>query len=189
MKNDFRYWLLAMFLVVTGCAKLETAAEPLKVIWGSSTRALQNARRDAIKKNFQCTPDECFAAVLKLTEPPPKPKYEDPEKVKKEAPQPLLSVGFGKKEEEVKVEGEDPAIEDDQPKRNYLELFIKDTDQRFLVVMGIPGCVNTTEVGIFVTSLEQGAGIEISSLSTIAKIKAAEIVFEELQKSFLPQGE
>lgn len=176
-----------MSLAVTGCAKLERAAEPLKVIWGSSTRALQNARRDAIKKNFQCSPDECFAAVLKLTEPPPKPKYEDPEKVKKEAPQPLLSVGFGKKETE--VEGEDPAVKDEQSKRNYLELFIKDADQRFVIVMGIPGCVNTTEVGIFVTSLEQGAAIEISSLSTIAKIKAAEIVFEELQKSFLPQGE
>lgn len=50
--------------------------------------------------------------------------------------------------------------------------------------MGIPGSVNTTEVGVFFTPrANAGTLVEVTSLSTHAKT-AAEIVFEQLGKEF-----
>ena len=41
--------------------------ETVKVIWGSSTRALEEARGEALSKTFHCSVDECFNSVIKLT--------------------------------------------------------------------------------------------------------------------------
>ena len=120
---------------------IEGGIETAKTIWGSSTRALEEARKDALRKTYETNFTECFDAVL--------------------------------------------TIADDA---DYL-VFIKDRNKRHLVVMGIPGNVDTTEVGIFFAELEGlKTEVEITSLSTTAKEKVAAVVFENLDKKFKPAG-
>ncbi len=64
------------------------------------------------------------------------------------------------------------------------ETFQKDRVRGILVVMGVPGNVDTTEVGIFFVEMRNGVRIEISSLSTAAKEKVAKAVFRELGLKF-----
>ena len=47
-----------------GCAQI---IETTKVIWGSSTRALEYARKDAISKTYLCSLNNCFDVVLSLS--------------------------------------------------------------------------------------------------------------------------
>ncbi len=64
------------------------------------------------------------------------------------------------------------------------EVFIKDRVKGYIVVMGIAGNIETTEVGIFLTEVTGGTKIELSSLSSSAKEKAAEALFRELSLRF-----
>lgn len=64
------------------------------------------------------------------------------------------------------------------------ETFQKDRVRGFLVVMGIEGNIDTTEVGIFFQEIPGGIRIEVSSLSTSAKEKAAKVIFRELNLKF-----
>ena len=71
------------------------------------------------------------------------------------------------------------AIED-----NKYVVFQKDEVKGYIVVMGIPGYVNTTEVGIFFDELSDNeTRIELSSLSTNAKRAAAKALFKGLDKA------
>lgn len=64
----------------------------------------------------------------------------------------------------------------------FYEVFIRDRIKSLIIVMGIEGNVDTTEVGIFFSRLSpQMTKIEISSLSTTAKEKVARAVFAELE--------
>lgn len=138
MKNV--YWLIAA-LFLAGCSPLEMG----RTVWGSSIRALDEARGDAFKKVYGCEFDACFDAVLSLD--------------RKNSP---------KKE-----------IKD-----NYV-VFLQDRVRSVIIVMGVVGQVDTTEVGIFFTRLEDDKyRVEISSLSTTAKEKVAFLVFSELSKHF-----
>ena len=119
-----------------GCAQ---TAETVKVVWGSSTRALKEARAEAVREEFPLAYDACFREILQI-------------------------AGTEK-----------------------WEIFIKDKNQGTIVIMGIPGNVNTTEVGIFLD--KEGVSqtkVEVSSLSSSAKLKVSEILFEELRKSDAP---
>src|SRR3989338_6355239 len=61
-KNIF--FIITLMIVSTGgCAHI---TEPFKVILGSSTRALEKARTDALTKTYKCSFKECFDAVLAL---------------------------------------------------------------------------------------------------------------------------
>lgn len=65
------------------------------------------------------------------------------------------------------------------------DVFLKDRRKAHIVVMGIAGNVDTTEVGIFFDDMGQDTiRIEISSSSSSAKAKAARAVFEELDLRF-----
>lgn len=65
------------------------------------------------------------------------------------------------------------------------DVFLKDRRKAHIVVMGIAGNVDTTEIGIFFDDMGQDTiRIEISSLSSSAKAKAARAVFEELDLRF-----
>ena len=69
--------------------------------------------------------------------------------------------------------------------QKLFDVFLKDSRRRHIVVMGIQGNVDTTEVGIFFDDLGQDTvRIEISSLSTSAKKKVARAVFEEFDQRF-----
>lgn len=72
----------------------------------------------------------------------------------------------------------------------FFDVFTIGKDKRYLVVMGIVGNVDTTEVGIFFNQ-EKNAGItriEITSRSSSAKQKVADAVFAELDLRFSKEG-
>lgn len=145
MKRLNVIFLFLACLVAGGCAQV---TETAKVIWGSSTRALEEARTDAMAKTYRCSLDDCFDAVAGLAR-------------------------HGKTDE--------PAHE------GFFDIFIKDRNRRHIVVMGIAGNVDTTEVGIFFTQPAlTTVKLEISSLSSSAKRKVARAVFEELDSRFSP---
>ncbi len=67
----------------------------------------------------------------------------------------------------------------------FFDVFIKDPVNAHIVVMGIEGNVKTTKVGIFFSRHSQGVlTINVSSLSSSAKRKVAEVVFKELKFRF-----
>ncbi len=67
----------------------------------------------------------------------------------------------------------------------YFNIFQHDPVKGIIVVMGIPGNVDTTEVGIFLTMLEsRDIKIEISSKSSSAKRKVARVIFQALNLKF-----
>lgn len=66
-------------------------------------------------------------------------------------------------------------------------LFAKDPKKNYLIVMGVPGNVDTTEVGVFFDQLpDQQTRIEISSLSLRAKDAAAEMIFKRISEVCAP---
>ena len=182
-KTKFLISTLVMVLGAAGCSQL---LEVPKFFWGSSTKALEKGRATAIQKTYRCTVNECFDTVLKLTQRPKEdygvskpgtPTVEQPRATSLLPPTPITSLTS-----ETKTDTPQAIV---APATVYLDLYIKDRKKNLIVVMGIPNCVNTTEVGIFFTSLDQGnIKIELSSLSTKAKKAAAEIVFAELNKHF-----
>jgi hypothetical protein len=69
-------------------------------------------------------------------------------------------------------------------KKNWV-IFKKDEIKGYIVVMGVKGSVNTTEIGIFFVDLpKHQTRIEISSLSTNAKRKVAKALFYGLDIAF-----
>lgn len=61
------------------------------------------------------------------------------------------------------------------------QVFSKNRIKSYIVVMGVDGNIDTTEIGIFFTTIEnKGTKIDVSSLSTSAKEKVAKAVFREL---------
>jgi len=66
----------------------------------------------------------------------------------------------------------------------FFDVFQKDRVRSFIVVMGIKDNIDTTEVGIFFVEKDLGVQVEISSLSSSAKRKVKEAVFNELNLRF-----
>lgn len=65
------------------------------------------------------------------------------------------------------------------------EVFIQDRHRRHVIVMGIKGNVNTTEVGIFLDEKpDHGTQVDITSLSSTAKEKVADVIFGGLKSQF-----
>jgi len=65
------------------------------------------------------------------------------------------------------------------------DVFIKDWLKSHIIVMGVKGNIETTEVGIFFSRRgSDSTNIEISSLSSSAKRKVSEAVFKELELRF-----
>ena len=131
-KGIFLFFII--FFSVLGCARLQ---ETGKVFWGSSTKALEEARVSATSQTYRCFLVECFDEVLSLAE----------------------------------EEG--------------LTIFIKNRDKNIIVVMGIPGNVDTTEVGIFFEPLQvKEIRVDVSSLSTKARETVSRLVLTHLDKIF-----
>ncbi len=143
MKNIRILILLAGIFHLAACGFVQESA---KTVWGSSTRALKQARAQGIRENFSCSPQACFEAVTALTYSGDKP-----------------DAGEGKD----------------------FRLFKKDPARRYLVVMNVPGNVDTTEVGLFFDPIGRGqTQVEISSLSSVAVTAVGETVFPVLRKRF-----
>ncbi len=148
---------------IAGCAAIE---EDAKLLWGSSTQALEDARNESLKETFSCPAQECFLSVIKFAEVQTPQISDDKLNVSK-----MNQPAKASDQKTVKV-------------KNF-EVFLRDSSRNIIVLMGVPGSVNTTEVGVFFTPLENAkTAVEISSLSTSAKIKAADMIFEQLGKEF-----
>jgi len=70
--------------------------------------------------------------------------------------------------------------------KNEYHVFMKDAVRGLIVLMSIPGYVDTTEVGVFLTELpqEQGVKVELSSRSSPAKKAVAKALFSDLNDYF-----
>ena len=135
MKKILTTLIIICIFFCNGCT--QQVMEPFKTVWGSSTRALDHARDEAISKIYSCSFDICYDAVLNIVK-----------------------------------------------KAEYV-IFINDRVKKHIVVMGIKGNVNTTEVGIFFDTMEAfKTKIDISSLSSSAKEKVAQVIFDGLDKKF-----
>jgi hypothetical protein len=150
-----------LLVVFAGCAQL---TETAKVIWGSSTKGLEKARVDAIEKTYHCSFTECYDAVLTLARA-----------------QPVYVKKYNDEGEEIDDEGN---VKEPDPV-GFFDVFINNRIKRHIVVMGILGNVDTTEVGIFFSQPNlTTVKLEISSLSSSAKRKVAEAVFDRLDLHF-----
>ena len=72
MRNGILIFSICLIVVCSaGCSCLKKTAlnviEAPKIIWGSSTRALEQARDRAVSRSFECRFEECFDAVIKMT--------------------------------------------------------------------------------------------------------------------------
>ncbi len=169
-------FILPFFLLTSsaGCSFFKKTAanviESPKIIFGSSTRALEEARKDAISKAFACSFQECFDAVAAISL--------DSE-VKIETPEEKAQ----REEKEAEQEGLFKAV--DLLADQGFKIFIKNPRKKLLVIYNIPGSVDTTEVGVFfVPADDKKVIVEVSSLSTHAKQTAARIIFEKLAKQY-----
>jgi hypothetical protein len=157
MKLFYRLFFLSIMTSLIGCS---TITEPFKLVLGVSTKALQDARSNAEKGSYNCSYHDCFDAVLSLARGEKSPN----EKM------------------EVDAEGE---LEDVAETVKYFDVFRKNRKKGFIVVMGIQGQVDTTEAGIFFTfNDDRHTALDVSSLSTPAKKKVANAIFEKLDQQF-----
>ncbi|MCK5213850.1 MAG: hypothetical protein KAR05_00670 [Candidatus Omnitrophica bacterium] len=70
------------------------------------------------------------------------------------------------------------------PRGEFFDVFIKNRKKRHIVIMRVPGTIDTTAVGIFFTPLDEKTHIDVSSLSTNAKQVAAKLIFDEIKKNY-----
>ncbi|MCB9757755.1 MAG: hypothetical protein H6753_04935 [Candidatus Omnitrophica bacterium] len=158
-------FLILIFIVsfLTGCTGIK---EQAKLLWGSSTQALENQRRQALVETFACSWEQCFSAII---------QYANKE-VLQTADENRAGFSNARPSDEATLKA---------VKTTNLEIFLQDRNRRIIVVMGVPGSVQTTEVGVFFTPMEETqTRIEITSLSTLAKIRAGEILFAHLGQKF-----
>lgn len=128
--------ITAVVFLFSSCSVWDNTAEVGKTLWGSSTRALEQARDNAMTKTYDKPYWDCVRS----------------------------SITYAKK---------------------HWVIFKKDEIKGYMVVMGVKGCVNTTEIGVFFDELsDHKTRIEITSLSTNAKRKVAKWLFHGLDIAF-----
>ena len=131
------FLIIIFLLFFSSCALRDNTQEVAKTLWGSSTRALEQARDNAITRTYD------------------KPYWDTLRKAK-------------------------AVVE-----KNKWIIFKKDEVKGYMVVMGVKGCVNTTEIGLFFDEVsDKQTQIEVSSLSTNAKRKVAKALFHGLDIAF-----
>ena len=166
--------ILIFICISTVSVSLSSCAfvtEVSKTIWGSSIRHLENARQDALSASFQCSVEECFEAVLMIVGQEKEKTVEIVENQERN-----FYGNDGKNEEGV--------LKKELAVTHLFDVFIKNRVKQHIVVMGISGNIDTTEVGIFFDEMENVVKIDISSLSTSAKRTVAKAVFEALTLQF-----
>jgi len=134
-------FLIAVVCLCSSCETLEhgvdNTVEVAKTLWGSSTRALEEARDNAITKTYDKPYWDCVRSAVAVVD-----------------------------------------------KRHWV-LFKKDEIKGYMVVMGVHGAVNTTEIGVFFDELsDTQTKVEVSSLSTNAKRRVSKELFHGLDIAF-----
>ncbi len=69
---------------------------------------------------------------------------------------------------------------------NKIKIFSRDEKRGLIVLMGVPGVVDTTEVGVFFSQIaqEKVVKVEVASRSAPAKRKVARLIFSKLSAAF-----
>lgn len=77
-------------------------------------------------------------------------------------------------------------LDQDPPRLKSFSLFSQNRRTGVLVLMDVPGMINTTEVGVFFDPLpeEGGVKVDVASLSSHAEQNASDILFAELAQQF-----
>ena len=77
-------------------------------------------------------------------------------------------------------------LEQDPPLFKKFSLFSENRKTGVLVLMDVPGMINTTEVGVFFDPLPEKGGVkvDVASRSTHAEQNASDILFAELEEQF-----
>lgn len=131
-RNFANLFLVLIVTLLYGCAQ---TTEFSKTIWGSSTRALEKARVNALVRIYDKPVARCYDEVIKAAE------------------------------------------------ETKFKIFIDNKPKATVVLMGIKGAVDTTEVGIFFSELSDGqTKVYISSLSSNAKRIVADKIFAHLDE-------
>ncbi len=156
-------FLICIVSFLVGCSGIK---EEAKLLWGSSTKALEQQRRQAVIETFACPWEQCFTTVV---------QYANGE-VLQRADENHVDFLNTRPSDEATLKA---------VKTTNLEIFLQDRERKIIVVMGVPGSVQTTEVGVFFTPIDATqTRIEITSLSTLAKMRVADIVFSYLGQKF-----
>ena len=162
-KIKFSLLAFVVICVTTGCAAFQ---EEAKLLWGSSTKTLEGVRGESVGRSFSCSWEQCFDAVINYANI--------------QVEQLLV--------EDINVSTMNQPVKSTDQKTitvKNLEVFLQDRNRKVIVVMGVPGSVNTTEVGVFFTATKNaGTLVEIASLSTAAKVRVADILYTELGTHF-----
>ena len=157
--------ILLLAASTLSCARLTDIP---KVIWGSSTRALEQARAEALTKTYACSFKQCYEAVLALA-------FTDDS----------WSVPVAEYDETAEEEETEQPESTQVKGAGHFAVFIKDPVKKHIVVMGVSGNVDTTEVGIFFNDTAPSTvKLEVASLSSSAKRTVSEIIFHELDQVF-----
>lgn len=172
--------VLIVLIAVSGCSLV---TEVSKTFWGSSTRLLEKARVNALSETFQCSIDECFDAVLAIAGEEQKIVVTLNKDVNfnQNVNNNVYQDRTFERSLERKNEGK---VKNKLEVKHRFDVFIKSRVKQHIVVLGIPGNVDTTEVGIFFDETGGDVKIEISSLSTSAKRTVAKAIFEGLSLQF-----
>jgi len=172
-------FIILSFLIVSLCA-CSPAKETARVFWGSSIAHLERSRATGNVKTFQCSYSQCFDAVVALSIE----QETEGEELKKSFYDDTNSADLNFDTKKKKTD-EDDEVPGRVPKTAQFYVFQKSLEKGYIVVMHIPGAVDTTEVGIFFTPLDSDrVRVEIASLSTHAKITVSRIVYDELNAMF-----
>lgn len=135
--------VICVAFALGGCSP---AVEIARALWGSSTRALERSRGEAVRQTFRCSLDEAMDRVVDLSR-------------------------------------DDLTVT--PVRKRYFEIFSENRVKGIIVVMKVPGHIDTTEVGIFfVPQDDRSTLVEVASLSLNAKQVVSEIVFSALKKNY-----
>ena len=193
MKKPLRCLTLpvVILLALQGCSYAPYITEPMKRIWGTSMMRLEKKRQEALKATYACSFDECYDAVLSLGRGKEfdeliEPYYYHSLAVEPEGTTTPYRGIVPDVPQAILPETQETVSTDKTSKPGQIfDVFHKSRTKGYIVFMGTPGSVDTTEVGVFFTrSRQDEIIIEIASLSTSAKNKAAEIVFAKLDRNF-----
>lgn len=178
--------------MVLGCSHV---SETAKVLWGSSTKALEKTRDQATVKTFQCDRDKCMDAIVELArikpqvpvsqegQPTPATNIVVPGASESNTTASNAPVSSSAKPGTPETNTSEPKTA--APTTTGLNIFLQDRSKGLIVLMNVPDAIDTTEVGLFFVPVAAGTTrVEVSSLSEVAKLSASELVFKELEKLF-----
>lgn len=155
MENRLRLQTMMIFVAFVVGASGCTLREAAKKVIGHSTQTLEEeSRANAISRTFVCSYQDCFNAILSMAR-------------EKESNIPWERLPY--------------------PNTGDFDVFMSDlySNPPYIIVIGIEGNINTTEVGIFLNrTTRETIRVDVSSLSTTAKQKVADLVFQRLVLEF-----